>query len=306
MSSGQNWKAEFLVANRLPEQYLTVAAKYFDPLAALVALRQHALAQTEQGKTLIVGVNGSQGSGKSTLCDYLVTALAEDHGLNSIALSLDDFYLTHEQRQHLAASVHPLFATRGVPGTHDVALLQSTLNALSSSSNTQVDVPRFDKARDDRADVSNWTRSTTPIDVVLVEGWCLGAEGDEVDSLSLPLNTLERDEDPGGEWRQYSDTCLRQEYQPVWDEIDLWVMLCAPGFEQVLAWRTEQEQKLRDSVQGQGDGLMDDAALKRFVAHYERHTRQCLRQLPTKVDVLFSLNDFRDIVFVRGLDDVLE
>ena len=133
----QNWKSEFLKAHRLPEQYLQVAVDYYDPLASLLA-RRATEPDPNQAKTLVVGVNGSQGSGKSTLCDYLVSALSAEHKLSAIAMSLDDFYLTLEQREQLAIDVHPLLATRGVPGTHDVALLTETLQALTSESKDQV------------------------------------------------------------------------------------------------------------------------------------------------------------------------
>ncbi|MEM1404602.1 MAG: hypothetical protein AAGG55_14790 [Pseudomonadota bacterium] len=292
------WLREFLDRHRLPESYTEVATAYFEPLASLVhdqAMRKEA--------TLLVAVNGSQGSGKSTLCDYLVECLAARYKLRAIALSLDDFYLTKAGRQRLATDVHPLLATRGVPGTHDTQLLADTLNALQAPESS-VTVPRFDKSVDDRFERSNWSEIDAPVDVVLLEGWCMGACGDDAQTLARPLNSLEADEDAEGVWRRYTDKSLREAYAPIFARMDLWVMLCAPGFEQVLRWRTEQEEKLRAAVAGRGDGLMDDAALARFVAHYERHTRQCLRQLPEDVDVLLRLDSERRIVESRGLPQV--
>lgn len=289
------WIRGFLDRHRLPESYRDVATTYFEPLASLIADRA-----MQKGATLLVGVNGSQGSGKSTLCDYLVECLSARHELNAIALSLDDFYLTKAERKRLADDIHPLLVTRGVPGTHDMPLLSDTLDALQSSV-MSVAVPRFDKSVDDRYERSGWSEIDTPVDVVLLEGWCMGARGDDAETLAQPLNSLESEEDADGVWRSYTDAALREAYAPVFARMDLWVMLCAPGFEQVLRWRTEQEEKLRAAVGGRGDGLMDDATLARFVAHYERHTRQCLRQLPEDADVLLRLDSERRIIESRGL-----
>ncbi len=292
----RSWRGEFLQEQRLPEAYLSTAERYFDPLAKQIARR------VEASRTLIVGVNGSQGSGKSTLCDYLCQALEADYDLTSIALSLDDFYLTRAEREALASEVHPLFLTRGVPGTHDLPLLAAILEALSQRAEVEVAVPRFDKAADDRAPVDRWTMIRSPVQVVMVEGWCLGARAVPDTELNTPLNTLEVQEDPQGIWRRYSNQQLLEHYESLYRRIDYWVMLAAPGFEQVLQWRSEQEAKLRDAVAGAGAGLMDDAALQRFVAHFERHTRQCLKSLPESVDVLLQLNAKRNIIEARGLE----
>ncbi|HKK22797.1 MAG TPA: hypothetical protein VJ947_03845, partial [Pseudohaliea sp.] len=146
-SPEESWERAWLAAEGLPDAYATLAGRYFAPLAGRLAARYG-----ERGAPIIVGVNGSQGSGKSTCCAWLVQALREEHGLSAIALSLDDFYLTRAERRALAATVHPLLATRGVPGTHDIDLLRRTLGDLMGQGGTKVvHVPRFDKARDDRA-----------------------------------------------------------------------------------------------------------------------------------------------------------
>ena len=112
------WQSKFLKVHQLGEPYLEVAEKWFKPLAAsLVAY------QRDRSSAVLVAMNGSQGSGKSTLSNYLVAALKNEYQLNAVALSLDDFYYTHAKRKKLSETIHPLFATRGVPGTHDISLL---------------------------------------------------------------------------------------------------------------------------------------------------------------------------------------
>ena len=92
-----------------------------------------------------VGIGGGQGAGKSTL-GQLIAAAAEARELRVAVLGIDDFYLARAERQRLAKEIHPLLATRGPPGTHDVALLRRTLAALQRPG--VVTVPRFDNTVD--------------------------------------------------------------------------------------------------------------------------------------------------------------
>lgn len=254
---------------------------------------------------MLIAINGSQGSGKSTLGAYLAQALTSVQGLQGVSLSIDDFYLTRARRKQLARDVHPLLRTRGVPGTHDIGLLAKTLDGLAHavSGDAPVPVPSFDKSRDDRRPVEDWPRVSGPVDVIILEGWCLGATSEAPEALAAPVNALERNEDADVSWRGYCDQSLREHYEPFYRNVDLWVMLKAPGFESVLAWRQEQEDKLAVAVGGAGRGLMSREELQRFVAHYERYTRQCLQQLPATVDVLFELDEQRQIVSCRGLPE---
>lgn len=306
-----HWQRDFLRRQQLPSGYLDSAARWFDPLA----LRLCAAAATV-AHPLVVGVNGCQGSGKSTLCDYLSARLKALHGCNTVSLSLDDFYLTRDQRRQLALEVHPLLATRGVPGTHDIPLLRHTLEALRSAGRVHaeggvesrrggagedhsVDIPRFDKGSDDRSPAASWDRVTGPVDIILLEGWCLGAR--PVDVLEPPLNMLEASEDPDGAWRRHINEVLAADFVPLYPQIDLWIMLRAPDFDCVYRWRLEQEQKL--ALAGKGNAIMSDKQLARFIQHYERLTRRCLESLPPAVDVLYQLDTTRAVRSVVSTGD---
>ncbi len=289
----RHWQDEFLQRHQLDTAYLDNAHKWFTPLVQGLAAHQHSA-----GRSILVALNGCQGSGKTTVCDYLRCALEAEHRLQTVALSLDDFYLTRAQRQMLAASVDPLLATRGVPGTHDMPLLRATLEQLLDSQRREpVTIPRFDKATDDRHPPAGWDDITPPVHIVLLEGWCLGAQAQPRAALSQPINALEREEDASGKWRNYSNTRLGSEFQPLYALVDQWIMLRAPSFECVFDWRREQEQKLAARTPaGSASKLMDDRALRRFIQHYERITRQCLSALPDKVNHLFQLNAAREVI----------
>jgi D-glycerate 3-kinase len=286
----------FLKVHRLPQSFLRAVDAWYMPLAGQIS-RQHAAA----GRTLLIGMNGSQGSGKSTLAALLAQLLAKNFGLQAIDLSIDDFYLTRQSRLSLANHIHPLFETRGVPGTHDVSLLCETLQQLTRE-NGEVAIPRFDKGSDDRYPESEWDRVSAPLDIVIVEGWCLGTPAQADDALREPVNDLEAREDPEGRWRRYVNQQLGEHYQELFQLMDLWIMLQAPSFECVYRWRLEQEAKLaaRLAESKQQDRsrfrVMTAAQVSRFIQHYQRLTEYSLRQLPGRVHYLFSLDAERRIV----------
>ena len=227
-----------------------------------------------------VGIGGGQGAGKSTLAALLVRA-GELLGRRVLSLSLDDFYLTRAERSRLATAVHPLFATRGPPGTHDIARLLEVVRTLKAGGTRPVAVPRFDKGADDRA---GQTPVQGPVDTIVLEGWCVGAPAAERGELTVPINALERDEDASGRWRRHINDALTGPYAALRQELDELIFLAVPDLEAVLRWRTEQEQE-RPPAQ-----RMAAADLARFIAHYEHITRRMIALLPNRADVVVSLN----------------
>lgn len=288
----RHWREDFLDLHRLPPAYLEQAARWFEPVAEQVAAHR-----SGASCPLVVGINGAQGSGKTTLSAYVCEWLVRERGLRALSLSIDDVYRTRGERQQLARDIHPLLVTRGVPGTHDIPLLLQTLDALGSAPDTlPVAVSRFDKARDDRAPAAAWPRVQPPLDVILLEGWCLGAGPQSSEALVAPCNALEREEDSDGCWRRYVNDQLAGDYARLHARVDIWLMLQAPSFDEVLRWRSEQEDKLRQAQTGPpGAGVMDAAALQRFVQHYERLTRHCLETLPPRMDLVWWLDRERQI-----------
>lgn len=254
----------------------------YEPLAARLADRVSAGPR-------VLGINGAQGTGKSTAARVLEWLLAE-RGYRVCRLSIDDFYLPRDERRTLARDVHPLLATRGVPGTHDWRLGRRLLDRLlEADETTRLELPRFDKARDDRAGPEPWRGRA---DLIVLEGWCVGARPQPVDALAEPVNGLERSEDPDGRWRAFVNRSL-SDYQALFARLDALVMLRAPSFEQVLQWRGEQEATLARRLRADGRspaGLMDGAALRRFIQLYERLTHWMLKEMPARADLLLSLN----------------
>jgi len=240
----------------------------------------------------LIGLSGLQGSGKSTLAAQLVSA-ARILGVAAFTMSIDDFYLSRRARQQLARTVHPLLATRGVPGTHDVELLLRTLDALHHASPTRpARVPKFDKGRDTRQPPSRWRNVKRAPDLVLLDGWCVGVPAEPAAALRRPLNALERNEDADARWRTYVNTQLAQRYAALWRRCDRLLVLQAPGFGVVARWRDEQEQALR---RRHAPRAMSTTALHRFLMHYERVSRQALRTLPARANICLRLDANRRV-----------
>lgn len=271
----------FIAEQGLPPEFELTAERVCEPLATRAArLRQ------ELRRTAIVGLCGAQGSGKSTIAEATCRLLAERR-LSAMTWSLDDAYLTHQARRRLAAEVHPLLATRGPPGTHDVGLAGAVLDQLGVAG--VVGLPRFDKATDSRVPRAEWRKMSTPVDVVIFEGWCVGAAPQGEAALARPVNDLERDEDAKGVWRGYVNEQLAGPYQDLFARLDDLTLLAAPGFEVVAGWRAEQEAKLR----ARAGGGMSDAEIARFVAHYERLTRWILAEMPARAGWTVRLDEAR-------------
>ena len=223
-----------------------------------------------------VGIGGGQGAGKSTL-GRLIAAAGEWRGLRVEVLSIDDFYLSQEARASLGRDVHPLLATRGPPGTHDLEALDRVVRALRRPG--VVEVPRFDKGLDDRvAPVS----VDGPVDLVVLEGWCVGAPPRGDDESDAPINALERDDDSLGRWRSFVDDALHH-YQSTFAILDDQVFLAVPDLDAVRRWRLEQEGERAPEQR------LSAAAVDRFVEHYERITRRMLRSMPDTAGVVVTL-----------------
>ena len=279
----------FLSQEQLPDSFSEFIHRWYLPLVnRLLTLHQ------QHGPGLIVGISGAQGTGKSTLTKIL-TLILQQQNLNVANLSLDDFYLSQHHRAELAKQVHPLLATRGVPGTHDLQLMTELFKTLTDAdSSGSVHLPKFDKSQDDPKPELEWETISLPADVILFEGWFVGLAPQDEAELLNPINQLESVQDPQGIWRRHVNQCL-QDYQALFDSIDFLLMLKAPSFDCVFKWRSLQEEKLASNLTGTDNRIMDQATLGHFIQHFERLTRHGLTYLPTRADQVFNLDEHHQI-----------
>ena len=231
----------------------------------------------------LIAIVGAQGSGKTTLA----RAAAERFGAAQI--SIDDVYLTRAEREAVAREVHPLVVTRGPPGTHDLALLQQLIDALSTAGpNDETRLPDFDKRGDDRRPVEAWRVFRGRPSAILIDAWCLGALPQEAAALADPVNALEADHDPDGGWRRAVNGYVGGTYADFIARFDAVLFLRAPAFDVVLDWRCQQEADLL----GVAPADLPPAERERlagFIQAFERITRRMLDG-GVKADVVVQLD----------------
>lgn len=279
------WQRQFCETYNLDTQYVQL----LDPVTAWLQK------QTEQNSPLCLGISGSQGSGKSTLAGYLKAALVQK-GLRVDCVSLDDFYLSRAERAKRARAMHPLFQTRGVPGTHDTTLAAEVLARFRGQQS--VILPRFDKSMDEPFSSAQWQHCNS-LDVLIFEGWCLGVKEQSAQELTCPVNQMEQEQDPDGRYRHLVNHFLKADYQPLFAQLDKLLFLNAGDFSHVARWRLEQEQKLR--LSGAQSRRMSKQEVTHFVQFFQRLTQWGIQTLPAQCDVELRLSAQRDILTMTGL-----
>lgn len=263
-----------------------------DRLAAWIVSRRGS-----RNTPMVIGLCGAQGSGKSTLAAMLVDRFEDEYGLRAVCLSLDDFYFPKAERQRLAREAHPLLATRGPPGTHDTTRAKSVIvDLITAAADTTTSLPVFDKLEDERLGHALWRSYRGRPDVILFEGWCVGAAPQESQALETPVNALERSEDRDARWRRHVNAALSGPYAALFDLIDLQILLQAPRFDVVFQWRKEQEDRM---ALRSGKSGMTDTELTRFIMHYERLTRHIASTMPMSADLTVHLDKQRSPLALR-------
>lgn len=302
---------EQLVLHALPKTYLDTITQWLEPIASNIAstisrsnVSQNLSTKDTNCTSTVLGVQGTQGSGKSTASEFLKLILKQRHGLCAAVLSIDDFYLTREERKKLSTSIHPLLETRGVPGTHDITLAINTIKRLKSlKANEQCALPSFNKSIDDRSSEEDWKTIEGPVDLVILEGWCVGLNAENETALHEPVNNLEKNEDSTGKWRKFANNALHIHYPELFNLIDLQLVLRAPSFKCVYNWRLKQEQKLIAKVEKErslgidhsNTRLMSETEITRFIAHYQRLTEHALESMPKTADWCLWLDEDQSI-----------
>jgi D-glycerate 3-kinase len=249
----------------------------FIPLANWIIQQKN---NTKQA-TFVVGINGAQGSGKTTTTQIL-TLLLEQEGYRTVGFSIDDFYLPHAERQKLA-EIDSRLATRGVPGTHDAKWGVDVLNSLRQGEPT--DIPQFDKSAENGSGdrKAEWRTITERKDIVLFEGWCVGAK---------PLSSQQKNKnDP---WQTYWSEALKGDYQLWFTYLDKLIMLKIPDFDTVYANREEQEQRLREALDVnpvEGRRAMTPEEVRKFVDLYKPLTLDMLNNMPRYANLTLEIDE---------------
>ena len=238
--------------------------------------------------TTIIGLAGGQGSGKSTISKVLKIILKIRFNLDTVIFSIDDFYKTLNERKKMSKNISQLFLTRGVPGTHDTKMLYQCLKNIKKKKFKFFSIPSFDKSSDNRRKKTKWIKVSKKPNIVIFEGWCVGAKAQKKKDLFKPVNDLEKKEDKHLIWRKKVNNELKVNYKKIFSFIDELIFLKVPSFKYVYKWRLLQEKKLKRNSKGKK--VMNKKELKKFIMFYERITRNMIKILSTKSKVLINID----------------
>ena len=239
-------------------------------------------------KQKIIGLSGGQGSGKSTITEIIKFILKRSYGLRVCIFSIDDFYKTKYERKKMSRNIHPLFLTRGVPGTHDINLLSKIFLKLKKKKFKKVLIPNFDKSSDDRLKKSKWNKVIKSPDIVIFEGWCVGARHQKNSDLKRSINLIEKKFDSKLKWRTKVNNQLKKNYKKLFNKIDKLIYLKAPSFQHIYQWRQHQEQRLK--LTSKSKNIMSKSEIREFIMFYERITRQMMKDFKKISDLTIFLD----------------
>jgi D-glycerate 3-kinase len=242
----------------------------------------------KKGKTLFLGFSGGQGSGKTTVAKILKIILKKFFKREIYVSSIDDFYKTLKDRNEMSHTIHPLFKTRGVPGTHDISLVKKFFDFIKKKNFKKFKLPKFDKSMDDRLKKKYWSNIKKRPEIVILEGWCVGAKPQSNSIINKPINVLEKYEDKHLIWRKYANEKLKKEYKKLFAMIDHFIFMKIPNFNVVYEWRLLQESKLRKKLHS-SKKIMSYNEIKRFIMFYERITLQMIKDLSKSASVVIFL-----------------
>ena len=248
----------------------------------------------KKGNTLFLGLSGGQGSGKTTVTGILKIILKKFFKRRIYVISIDDFYKTLKDRNKMTNKIHPLFATRGVPGTHDLYLIKNFFDNVRKKKIKKMKIPKFNKATDDRINKKYWISIKKKPEIVMLEGWCVGAKPQSNFLIKKPVNSLEKYEDRDLTWRKYANEKLKNEYKKFFAMIDYFIFIKIPNFKMVFKWRIIQENKLRKKLHS-NKKIMSYAQIKRFIMFYERITLQMIKDLSKSASIVMLLNKNHEI-----------
>ena len=242
-------------------------------------------------KPLIIGLAGGQGSGKTTISSILSIILKKYFKLSVFIVSIDDFYKTRKDRKILSRKKHALLMTRGVPGTHDINLILNFFKKIRSKKFKRLEVPKFNKAIDDRYNKNLWYKIKSKPDIIIFEGWCVGAKAQKVNQLKKPINPLEKVYDKGGKWRVYVNNQLKNKYNKLFNQLDGLLYLKAKNFNLLRQWRLKQERKLLVQTKNKKNlKIMSSGEVINFMQTYERITQQMFKDTLKSSSIMMNLN----------------
>ena len=247
-------------------------------------------------KPLILGLSGGQGIGKTTISSIITLILKKYFKLNIFKISIDDFYKTRKERFLLSKKIHPLLMTRGVPGTHDINIMLNFFKRVKKNNFKSLKLPKFDKAIDDRCKKSSWYTIKKRPDIIIFEGWCVGAMAQKNTLLKKSINSLEKKNDKNLIWRKFVNDQLKTKYKKLFGHLDNLLYLKAKNFNLLQQWRIKQEKKLWLKLKKRKNlKIMNRREVINFMQTYQRITQNMFGDAPKYASIIIKLNSNHQI-----------
>ena len=249
---------------------------------------------------LIIGLAGGQGTGKTTIASIITLILKKYFKLKVFKISIDDFYKTRNQRRKLSKNIHPLLMHRGVPGTHEYKIIYEFFKKIKNKNFIKLRLPKFDKSKDDRCNKKLWYKINSRPDMIILEGWCVGAKGQKNSELVKSINSLEKVNDPSLVWRKYVNTQLKIHYKNLFQQIDEIIYLKANNFRMLQKWRIKQEETLWfKSKKKKKLRIMSRNDIINFMQTYQRITQNMFKDAPKYASIVMKLNSNHQINSIK-------
>jgi len=247
-------------------------------------------------KPFIVGLGGGQGTGKTTITSIISIVLKKYFKLNVFKISIDDFYKTRKERFLLSKNIHPSLMTRGVPGTHDINIMLDFFKRAKSKKFKTLRLPKFNKAIDERCKKKLWYSLKKRPDVIIFEGWCVGARAEKNITLKKAINSLEKVDDKKLIWRRFVNQQLKSKYKKLYSQLDSLLFLKANNFSWLQEWRLKQEKKLwLKNKKSSNNKIMSKKDVFKFMQTYQRVTENMFRYTPKYASIILNLNSNHQI-----------
>ncbi len=252
--------------------------------------------KTDNKKPYFVGLAGGQGTGKTTISSIIKIILEKYFKLKVFKISIDDFYKTRKERIVLSKKVHPMLLTRGVPGTHDISMMLDFFKKSKAKKFKSMKLPNFNKAIDDRFPKNKWNTINKRPDVIIFEGWCVGARAETNKTLKKSINSMEKANDHKLVWRKYVNQQLKTKYKKLYSQLNCMIYLKAKNFSLLQKWRLKQEHKLwlKTKKKG-GHKIMSKGDVINFMQTYQRITQNMFKNMPKYASIILNLNSNHQI-----------
>ena len=247
--------------------------------------------KADKKKPYFVGLAGGQGTGKTTISSLIKIILSKYFKLKVFKISIDDFYKTRKERMSLSKRIHPMLLTRGVPGTHDINMMLSFFKKVKRKKFKRLKLPTFNKAIDDRSNKKHWYELNEKPDVIIFEGWCVGAKSEKNNTLKKTINSMEKVKDQKKIWRKYVNHQLKSKYKNLYSQLNCLIYLKAKNFNLLQKWRLKQERKLwiKSKIKSNSK-IMSKGDVINFMQTYQRITENMFRYVPKYASIILNLN----------------